>query len=466
MDKRSTATLTQRGETLFVTTPYCASFIAELKAAIPVQDREWKTPNWEVAVQHRDAVRRIISSFAAQQGWELLDHTVLTQDEIEKKKAALEESRLEAHVRAVLEVFPKLPPRSLALVEWTRDALVLELQTYLDDAALFRELCQASLEAYRPTILYGGMHKRTFKQTFVLASDERLIRALCTLAGPAPTGLSSSGVEYLHVQSTLSLRETFEHNRIAHMVSGDGNAWVGELYQYADVASWTWSLRPWQLAPTDLGVYVVFPQHDLINEFLSDPGWSYINPGSGFMVAPPERPSQVAWLVKHLHLETQFREWSTQLVEQTTLIPNALLARRGPLWREEYWNHPADILLKHLSRVSRLGVVDVLHLLEWTQDFVAERIASIAQLKRIAVEQVLNNLRENARDLARPLLEARTVAELRALAEGHGIAVKKSSTKQLLVEKLLEEPALSEEVIGLTQQLQARAVKEGNTMYA
>ena len=434
---------------IWLKSPYNQDLVARLKARISAPEREWSPPYWKVASQHLEALRNLAQQFATQEGWHLFDHTAHSAEEIALQKQAVLEDYLEQHVAAVLAVLPKLPRRALALVAWEENQLTLELRTYLGEA-LFHELRAASLDAYRPTVLYGGPHKREFTPTFILASDERLIRQLSLLAGSTRPGWSSSGVENLVVRS-LPLAETFNGKRIAHFIAEDGAIWVGECYQDTDVASWNWSHRPWEIAVTEDKIYLVFEREKLLSEFLSEPGWSYFAPASGFAVAPPERPSQVAWVVRHLHLEEWFKKWAATLVASDQLQANRWGTKQH--WYTSDWDHPADTLLTHLARTTRTNIPELYTLLGWTEEFVVASNKRIGHLKAQAVERCIADMRSHAATLARPLLEQKTVVDLLQLGESHGMSLKKSARKADLVAQLTANQQLAEDLIGLTQRL-------------
>jgi hypothetical protein len=174
---------------LLVTTPrFSQAFVDRIKdeEVFPRSDRKWESPNWRVKAIHLDALRALLTKTAEQEGWHFIDETAQSEEATNVQRQAIAEDFLDRHIAAVIAVLPKLPARSLRLVEWTTQHLEFELKVYLDNPVLFQELTAASLQSYRPTLLYGGSHKREFQRTFIVAADERILRALCAIAGIVP----------------------------------------------------------------------------------------------------------------------------------------------------------------------------------------------------------------------------------------------------------------------------------------
>jgi len=448
---KPTGTITikaERGLLLVTASRYAAPLVDEIKEHIPRPDREWTKPSWEIKAAHLEVVREFVATVAKAEGWEVLDYTAATQEDVEGQRAAIDQADLDRHVGAVLAVLPKLPPRSLALVAWNGRVLELELHQFLGEE-LFREVREASLKVYKPTLLMPGIErKRDYTSTLRIAADPRLIRALAELAGVRQEGRATN-VEHLQVLD-LDLAELFEDGSVAHFAGVNGKAWVGLTYLEVDVESWETTHRAWQLALTEERIYVVFQREKMVRELLEEPGHSYFAPASGFAVAPPERPSSVAAFVREAHLEAWFVEWAADLVAATTVTSSAISRSMGPLWYDHCWDHPADALLAHLRNTMRPRVNDLLQLLGWSGAFIDERIAAVSALKEQAVANCLEEMRANAAELARPLFKSMTKDDLLTLGTGHGIALKKSATKPQLIAELLAHSVVMEEIIGLS----------------
>lgn len=446
-------TIRYEEENLLVTAPrYSSRLVKEMGERIPRSDREWARPSWKIKAIHLEVVRAIAAAVAAIEGWEVLDYTAAQASSIEEQREAIAQADLERHVAGVLAVLPKLPPRSLALVAWNDTELELELRQFLGEE-LFREVREASLKVYKPTVLMPGIErKRVYTSTFRIAADPRLIRAIAGLAGAMRESHSLSNVEHLQVRD-LVLTELFDNGGVAHFTSQGGAAWVGFPYREVDVASWEMSHRAWQLTLTDEDIYIVFQREKRVRDLLEEPGHSFFAPASGFAVAPPERPSSVAAFVRGTHLEAWFVEWAAGLVADSEVKSNVTSRSMGYLWYEHYWDHPADALLAHLCNTIRLGVDELRRLLGWTGAFIDERSAYVKALKGQAVATYLKQMRESAAQHARPLLEAKTRGELLAKGAGHGIPLKRSATKSELIAALAAQPAVCEDIIGLTARL-------------
>jgi hypothetical protein len=452
MKQTETITIKHEGDLLLVRAPrYSALLVDEIKEHIPRPDREWAKPSWEIKATHLEVVRAFIATMAKAEGWEVLDYTAATPEDVEGQRAAIAQADLDRHVAAVLAVLPKLPQRSLALVAWNDQVLELELHQFLGED-LFREVREASLKVYKPALLMPGIErKRDYTYTLRIAADTRLIRALAELAGVKQVGRSTN-VEHLQILD-LDLAALFEDGSVALFTSKSGTVWVGFPYSDVDVASWEMTHRAWQLALTDENIYIVFQRETRVRELLEEPGHSYFSPASGFAVAPPERPSSVAAFVCGSHLDAWFIGWATELVASSSVTPNAISRSMGPLWYEHCWDHPADALLSHLSNTMRPGVDDLRSLLGWTSAYIDERHAYVKELKRQAVASCIVQMRANARELAHPMLEARTRNDLLALGITHSVSLRRSATKKDLIGELLAQPAVCEDVIGLTARM-------------
>jgi hypothetical protein len=454
MDKTRTATLKLEQGWLLVQTPYSELLVARLKEMVPWQERTWQKPAWKVKQTHLELIRKLLSEVAGEEGWQLLDYTAQLEQAIEAQKRTIAQSDLDRHVAAVVQVLPKLPPRALRLVDWQEEHLTFELATFLNDSVLFKELASASLEAYRPTILYGGLYKREFSHTFVIAADERILRALCTIAGITPLSDEHgyrSHVEYFVVRQLTELH-VFEDG-IAHFSGEDGSFWIGIPYQQVSL-DLSWSREAWQVALVDDRLYLLFEREKTVRKLVAVRESQYVNPGFGNVAVATSHPSQVAEFVTLSHSEAWFQAWGNALAQVETVKASPYASK--PHWFSGSFDHPAEELLHHGSR-SRSGSQEMWSILGWTPEYIRSRLEHIKVLKEQAAQRVIDDMRVHSAELALPKLESLTVKDLLELGTKYGIEVKKSWGKERIVQAFGTSVQVCEDIIGLTKRLEGRS---------
>jgi hypothetical protein len=445
MPLKKIAEIRQEGKFLFLKIPYLAQFLEELKDIIPSEDRAWEKPLWKVRVAYLTQIRKIVYGLGKQEDWEVYDLTAETEEELHAHQREVEQQEIEGHVAAICTVLNKLPRRALRLVSWKEGILDLELSRFLDDKELFLELAQASLHSYRPSILFGGS-KREGTQTFLFKEEPRILRALCTYAGSlTPTqNRFASDVEHLVVRTGLFLLHRFD-DMIVHLESVEHVLWVGIPYQRI-LDDLTYARDHWEVQWIEDTLYRLFPVEETLEKLLAVAESQYVNPGVGFAVAQ-RHPSQVAQVVAFMHIGAWFREWGNARVQSMTLTQR--FRDDTPCWHTHDWEHPADLLLSHLSW-TRSGGPTMALLLGWTQDDIPVFRQRIRALKEQKVAQVLEEMVTHAAELALPLLEARTISDLLALGERHTLELRKSWSKAKIVGVLNTYTPINEEILGLT----------------
>lgn len=451
MNTTRVVTIRQSDDWILVQSPrYSEYLVNEIKneEVIPRSDRTWDKPAWKVKPVHLEAVRTIVSSVARKENWEVLDYTAQTEEALEEQMHALRQSDLERHVAAALALLPKLPPRALRLVDWQKDSLHFELKAFLDDAVLFKELAQASLEFYRPTILFGGQHKREFSRTLIVAADARILRALCQVAGVTQLGSweSGSGVEYF-VDRSFPVTQRFDDG-VVHFEDAHGEKWVGVPYQ-AIVWDIAWSKDAWQVALVDEKVYKLFNCKKAVEKLIHVRESQYVNPGVGFVVAQ-RHPSDVARFVIQMHCEEWFYAWGNALV-QDEVVKKGFAASKG--WYDYEYAHGADELLEHISW-TRTGGSEMAELLGWSKQDVERYRDRVKHLKKQAAQHVIDDMKDRAMELALPHLQQLTVKDLLTVGEKHYIALRKSWGKEQIVSTLNADRNVCEDIIGLTKRLE------------
>lgn len=449
MKTTKTATLKQEGDLLLIDSPYNADFVVDLKEQVPWQERKWEKPFWKVQAKHLDVVRALLTEYAKEEGWELLDYTAQSEEEIAHQKQDTAQGDLDRHVAAVLAVLPKLPPRSLRLVDWRAEYLTFEIATFIGDADLFKQLTGASLEAYRPTIIFPGAHKREFSYTFSVSSDERIVDALIVLAGITPLSDkqgSRSGIEYFVIRELIPLCR-FEDG-IAHLQGDDGSFWIG-IARSGGFVDLSHVRQAWQMAVIDSVVYFVFKREKEVRDLIDVRESQYVNPGFGNVAVAQSHPSQVAEFVKFAHIEEWFAEWGNALVKSDKLTPSLF---SKPHWHDFSWDHEADAILSHISW-TRAGGPEMAKLLGWSKEDVAAHRERIKALKVQAAQGVIDDMKSRSSELALPLLQDMTIAVLLELGAKHGAEVRKSWGKERIVQTLDAQPPVCENVIGLTKRL-------------
>lgn len=441
--------------------PYNEDLVAELKDAVPWQERKWERPNWIVSDKYLETVRKLAAQYAQSEGWELRDYTqAASQEEAQVEKQADTATDYERKVGDCLVALDALfraaddagVTTPISVCAWTKERIDIQLLMFSEDGgSLFNQLRQGALNAYKPQVLANFQRKKDWRWTFELPADERVARALAAFS----QGKYTSRVKHLKAYR-LELIEDFDNHMIAHFRDSNGTLWVGEQFQTASMEDNEYSPVDWALATTGHGVYAVFKVEELVNDFLSvSRSGTPLYFGGAFAVAGPERPSRVAWLLKHTHLEEWFKEWAAGLVASDKLEPGFMT--RPPQWHTFEWVHGADTLLGHIGQGGRDGVKALRELLSWDFDTIQQHKERVGRLKEEKVVAILHDYRQRAGELARPILAEKTVADLLKLAQQHGVEVKKSAKKDELVARLAEEQAVAEEVIGLTKRLNEKS---------
>jgi hypothetical protein len=443
-------------EDVLVSTPhYSQAFMDGIKdeEVFPRSDRKWEPPNWRVKAIHLAALRELVARIAEQEGWHFIDETAQSQEATQAQEQAIVEDFLDRHVAAVIAVLPKLPARSLRLVTWTAEHLEFELRMYLDNPALFKKLSAASLQSYRPSIWYGGSHKREFQRTFIVAADERILRALCTIAGTIPVneaGNWKTKVEYFIVRP-LVRTQLFEDG-IAHFSGEDHSFWIGFPYPH-DPIDINWSQTSWQVVLNDGKIYVVYKAVSVAKDLLGIKESQYVNPGIGNVAVAQSHSSVIARFIQLAQAEAWFKQWGNELVRSDQLTPSPF---QKPRWYDWAWNHPADELLNQGSSKFRQGVSAMYQLLDWDEESVEAYRQHIQHLKETAAQTVIDEMRVSSVESALPLLQNLTIQELLNLGGKHQVELRKSWGKERIVQTLAASTSVCEDIIGLTKRLEGK----------
>jgi hypothetical protein len=451
MKTTPTATIKQEQDWILIQSPYSASFVEQLKETVPWQARAWERPIWKVKPTYLDPIRSLLSTVAQKEGWEVLDYTAQPKEAIEEQKQTIAQNDLDRHVEAVIAVLPKLPSKALRLVDWQQEHLTFELRQFLGDD-LFKELTRASLDAYRPTILFGGTHKREFSHTFIVAADDRILHELCHYAGIRPLNDErgyGSNVEYFVVRD-VALTTTFE-NGVAHFRGEDDSFWIGIPYQRVGIDLF-WSRESWQVTSVGDVLYLLFERETTVCKLIDVRESQYVNPGFGNVAVASSHPSQVASFVLFTHSEAWFKEWGNALVQSDKLTP-AVTAK--PRWYDFDWRHPADALLSHIS-FTRKGGPEMCALLGWDKNTVDAHRSRILQLKKQAAQRVIDDMKARSSELALPLLRNLTIQGLLEIGARHNVELKKSWGKERIAQALGTYPEVCESIIGLTKRLEGK----------
>lgn len=457
MERTKIATLKRApgGELLVKTPHYSQAFVGGIKdeEVFPRSDREWEPPHWRVNAIHLEALRALVKEIAEQEGWQFIDETAQSEEATKAQEHAIVEDFLDRHAAAVIAVLPKLPTRSLRLVKWTAEYLEFELKVFLDNPALFQELTAASLQSYRPTLLYGGGHKREFQRTFIVAADERILRALCTIAGTisvTEAGHWKTNVEYFIVRPLV--RTQFFEDGVAHFTGEDQSFWFGFPYQN-DPIDINWSQKSWQVALVDEKVYVVYKAVNTAKDLLGIKESQYVNPGMGNVAVAQSHPSVIAQFIQLTHAEAWFKQWGNELVQSDQLTPSPV---QKPRWYDWAWNHPADEILNQGSSKSRGGVAAMYQLLGWDEESVKTYRQRIKLLKETAAQAIIDDMRTHSSTLALPLLQNLTIQELLNLGEKHQVELRKSWGKERIIHTLVAQVSVCEDIIGLAKRLESK----------
>ena len=91
--------------------------------------------------------------------------------------------------------------------------------------------------------------------------------------------------------------------------------------------------------------------------------------------------------------------------------------------------------------------------LGWSRDYITTVKQDIDARKHTAAQQVIDTMRVQAAELARPKFETMTKTELAEYAAKFSVSIKKSAKKGELVEALAANVAAAENIVGLTKRL-------------
>lgn len=442
------------GESHFlVAFPFDRELVDALKAAIPAPDRQYQAPNtppqtWLIRLPHLEEVRGLITEYAERMAWRVEDYTLRSAADIKAEQQAEAEAAHEAHVAAMLTVLPKLPPQALALTRWGGQFLTLSIDRFIEDRELFMELLRASLEGYKPGMWMSFDAKAHLGFALKVSADERIVRALCALCQP-DTEIYFGGVKNLRVKALMPTA-FFENDTVAHFTDPQGRAWVGSKYQVTAMSALDFSYRPWPVTVLPQGIYCVAECASMFRDWLSDDAYGKAYFGGSFGVFY-EKPSQVARIALGLHVEDWLRAWLLECAASEQVTIGQYANQRG--WAHYDYAHPADDFLRHFGQVTVTASImrgaDLLELVGWQVADVAHAQARVRALKEQAAANARALARAQAGVLATPKLAKMSKGELTALAEKHGLSLKKSAKKDALIATLAANQNVAEAVIGL-----------------
>ena len=380
------------------------------KNAIKALGARWQPDDkaWLVPLERLPEAREILNKAAEMFGWQVVDRSLKSDEQIEKEQAETTRNATKAHIVAFVAAVKQVPERSLKLEMWEVDGLHIGFMMHLDEP-IYQTLIAASLEKYRRDILAGNT-KLSFGMKLIALSAVSIIRAL-----------AAAKTQYLNV-TELSEALVFDDGAVIH--SGE---LVGLRTDTVRVSDWWEGHEAWPIGIYNNHLYVIFTRE----KFITD----RIRASTGFN---PRHMKLVEGL-KVAHLEAYFYEWANvQLAAQTVTLD-----RYGSKRLAMDYIHPANLLLQHgIRRTVQNGM-------RWTDAKVEEALLRIEVLKRNAADAAIAADRANAVSLAKPKIEEMTKAALHALLTKHKIQFKISVPKAELVACAVGSQALCEALIGL-----------------
>lgn len=430
-----------------VRSPYSEALKEAIKR-LPWKDRNWDQGAWWTKPEHLEQVRQAAIQVAEDEGWKISDYTAKSEAEIKQEQAVANAEMHEAHVKAVLDVLPLLPPYSLALNRWKSETLTLSLRTFIDEK-IFKQLRAASLEAFKPWIRVSFDFKGTWSWSFNVAADVRIVRALCELTD---SNSWSNNVQHLRL---IQLELESDFGDVGHFRDDKGATWIGAKYQRVNMSEFDFSSHAWPLTMVGTAVYIVFEREPYIKAWLNDTLYQPIYFGGSSAIASTKK-SEIVRLIELFHIKEWFKEWATALLQADVLATRG--GGRLKQWSEAYWEHPAERLINHFGVGKTINGgnyvqrgKELLDILGWDADFLVIQKEAIKAKRQAAAAQARETAIQNVAALAQPVLNGLTKSELLKLAEDQGIPVKKSANKPALVLTLAANPSVAQHIIGLNK---------------
>jgi hypothetical protein len=331
-----------------------------------------------------------------------------------KSKNSIEDlssQAISAYQQAISELLGKVSPGSFRIVELKRRTLKVQLETFLDDSALFKELQDCSLnweklmfdENYR--IRRGWVFEWVWEPDLLLKMLEH----------------KSKGIELVEADAVVSTEPLqFLKNQ---------ELWVG-------IPIPKFGLPPhhssWKLM-YDQRLYWVENADKLINEWLIQA----FKPSSFYspMLDSLSWHKMPEWLEK-LGLKDYFSQWvRTRLKDARVEKPKQYHSG----WHTSHWEHPADQWLNFYAQFPQNAAFNSI-LGDGFSIVVAVASLIIQELKQEAARKARDEARQGAIPKAKQLVADRswTKIKLQELAQEFEIGFKKTDSKSILISALLE----------------------------
>lgn len=456
---------------MIIRCPYDERLVAQIKIVIPDwEQREWSGKFWAVLrdnpyqvkgePSNLDLVRRICRECTDRRGWLLADCTMQSDQDFAELQAEKEKVLLAEHIKAVVEVLPKLPPNSFHVVRWSQSRIQLKLRNHISDNILFKKLFNACLRVEKQWVGF----------LMDVANDRSILLALLLLKSADNLSLSQ-----------FQIVQEFDNNGTAHLIDSNGQAWLGIQYDSfvleefdsseflsdfeIELESALFYQRSWQLGIAGKKIYWIAHRNTFIETWLNPPDSNcYFGGAFGDLLKYRQLLPQ---LLQEFQMVDWFKYWAGDLLESEEVYPrearfqdqwsvNGLQCLAPSCWHEDGWAHPAEPLLRHLSNfykdqegVEALSSIDIIPPEEW----VCVYEESIANLKYVEAAKAQERARTNAISLAtRFVLPHWAKWEMVEFANEHsrlGVVVRQSWAKDRIIYTFGTCQELCELVIGL-----------------
>lgn len=330
-----------------------------------------------------------------------------------------------AYKQAMSELLEKVQPGSFRVVELKPRTLKVQLDTFLDNSDLFKELQNCSLnwekrlvddnKNYR--VRRGWLFEWVWQPELLLKLIQHKVQGVVLVE--ADTVVSTEPFQFLKNQQ-LWIGFPIVKNEIE--LPSNSASWNLCFHQeqwywvsMVDKLIWDWLILPFQVSRFYEPMSIFFSWHKM-------PQW-----------------------LEMFRLTDHFRQWVSAKIKVTEVTK---ISPFSSGWENDHWEHPADRWLAFYNQFPQKNRFNAI-LRDGTD--LAQASLTIFQLKQAASFQAREKSRQEAIAKAFPKLkESWTKAELQELSQKFEITIKKSDSKAKLIAALLESDkaqAIAEDVL-------------------
>lgn len=408
-----------------VSFPYHKELINNIKT-LPTQARSYDPERKEWIIDIADpTILEKLRGFCQNAADEMTDCTFIDQTKLPQAKAKaleakIDEEEKEAAIQLFIETMKSLPPYRLKLVRWAGDRLWFQMKWLGEGFSdSFHALKKASFKSWKRGLVTSLDQKMDSGFIFEVVADQRIIDALVEVK-----------VEFVSIHKFDEW--VLVRDSLFHCKKGEKD-YIAVKHQAIDLSDLTFRPDLFEISKVDGDICWVCETLKYVTSWLKEPNYAKTSIGGfiGFFI-PVE--SGLPGILRDLKLEGWFCNWAKHILES----PN--VEQKGAryswhIWSPGEFSHDADVLIEYIKKFPDTAIKDLIGSSFYLN---ASRINT---LKYQAAEKKNSEREANIRDVAKDYLSWKYPSKVKLVeyAQKQGVALKKSWTKEKILDSLTED---------------------------